>query len=570
VELWTSSVHIRMFDKSDALLYDVCMFNELKRILGKTPTGLHVEEYFDLRRKRVSLTFLLIIIVAIIALVPITFLVIHNPVAGIGSSLVGLLALVSIIFVLRGKDRLGSAILLTCIALIFTGILIQPALAKDPGYGVILTSIVGLGLIIMMPAGIMVSAVYVGGLGVYFAIVINVCTTLSGDSAAMGRRAIVAVVYLVGASVMWYLTSLQNSLLSISVGEWEKSNQALASVSRIMARIAELKKEADSSNEAIASSFDSIGEAFGSFVRRSQDLNTASGNLGEVAETARRNLDTMLSSVDSVSDSAVRQKELVDRQSSSQDRMVKAVESIRSDIGLADETTRKLNALAEGGRGILGKTIASVKGLGEYQAKTLEIVGTLGKISNQTNLLAMNAAIEAAHAGAAGSGFAVVAEAVRDLADSSGVRTKEIAAIVRTMNGEIDQSAKGIESVASALFQMMEETKKAYELMSNIAHTMDGFVGDNHELALGVRSIADLAGSIKLSAEEQRGISDSFAATFEALKTTVKVLSDGITELKASNERSSLIIGRAASAKDESSAVNKAINHLLEENAITG
>jgi methyl-accepting chemotaxis protein len=546
------------------------MFNELRRILGRTPTGLHVEEYFDLRRKRVSLTWLLIIIVAIAALVPITFLVIHNPVAGFGSSLVGVLALVSMVFVLRGRDRLGSAILLTCIALIFTGILIQPALVRDPGYGVILTSIVGLGLIIMMPAGIMVSATYVGGLGLYFAIVINVCTTLSGDSAAMARRAIVAVVYLVGASVMWYLTKLQNSLLSKSVGEWEKSNQALTAVSRIMVRIAELKKEADSSNEAIASSFDAVGEAFGSFVHKSQDLHRASGTLGEVAQTARRDLDSLLSSVDSVSDSAVRQKALVDTHSSSQDRMVKAVESIRSDIGLADETTRKLNSLAEGGRGILGKTIESVKGLAEYQAKTLEIVGTLAKISNQTNLLAMNAAIEAAHAGAAGSGFAVVAEAVRDLADSSGVRTKEIAAIVRTMNGEIEGSAKGIESVASALYQMMEETKKAYELTSNIARTMDEFVGDNHDLALGVRSIAELAGSIKEIAEKQRGISDSFANTFESLKSTVGILSEGIAGLKAYNERSTITIERALSAKDESNAVNLAINQLLQENHKVG
>jgi len=544
------------------------MLKEFKRILGKTPLGLHVEDYFNLRRKRVSLIFLMIIGVTVLVFIPISFLLIHNTVAGIGSVLIAVTILVGIMFVLNGKDRLGSAILLTFIALILVGILLQPALVKADNYIVVLTSVLGLAMIIMIPAGIIVSAQFVTGLGIFFAITFNICTTISGDPLALSRRAIVAVVFLAASFVLLYLTKLQNNLLALSVGEWEKSSSALASVSEIMLRIGELKQEADSSNGAIASSFDAIGEILAAFVLKNEDLYRASGSLGEASESAQGNLANLLSSVDSVRDSAVRQKTLVDTQSSSQDRMVKAVESIRSDIGRADESTKKLNSLAESGRGILGKTIASIKGLGEYQAKTLEIVGTLAKISNQTNLLAMNAAIEAAHAGEAGSGFAVVAESVRDLADSSGVRTKEIAGIVRTMNGEIEGSADGIQAVATSLYQMMEETQRAYDLISNIARTMDDFVGENRELAEGVRSISDLAGSIKESAERQRGISDSFAATFRTLKSTVGMLSGAIAELKSFDEQSATIIGKASSAKDESNAVNQAINQLLQENKL--
>ncbi len=320
---------------------------------------------------------MLIIACAVLVLIPITFLVIHNPIAGMGASIIALLTLVSIVLVLKDKDRPGSAILLSIIALIFTAILLQPALAKDPGYTAVLTSIVGLGLIIMMPAGVMVSARYVGFLGIFFALMINACTTLSGDAVSMGRRPIVAVIYLVGASVMWYMTVLQNNLLAFSVGEGEHTSQALASVSRIITRITELKKEADSSNEAISTSFDAIGEIFGSFVIKNEELYRASAVVSAAAESAQGNLAGLLASVESVSNSAVKQKELVDLHSDSQNRMIQAVESIRTDIGLADEATRTMNSLAEGGRGVLGKTIESVKGLAEYQTKTLTIVGTL-------------------------------------------------------------------------------------------------------------------------------------------------------------------------------------------------
>jgi methyl-accepting chemotaxis protein len=197
----------------------------------------------------------------------------------------------------------------------------------------------------------------------------------------------------------------------------------------------------------------------------------------------------------------------------------------------------------------------------------MEIVGTLSKISNQTNLLAMNAAIEAAHAGDAGSGFAVVAESVRELADSSGVRTKEIAGIIRTMNGEIVGSTERIQAVASSLFQVIEETARAYQIISSIAHTMDEFVAENRAMLDGVRSLAELAGVIVAAAEKERAVAAAFAETFDSLKNSFGVISEGITELKGYNADSSYILTKAQEAKAESVAVNRAIDEVLTDSS---
>jgi hypothetical protein len=117
------------FDKWAVLAECNIMLKELRRLLSKSDAGLHMNEYFELRRKRVSLSFLIIILIAIFALIPITFLVIHNPIAGFGSAFIGILSLVSVVLVLKGRDQLGSAILLSSISLVFIGILIKPACA---------------------------------------------------------------------------------------------------------------------------------------------------------------------------------------------------------------------------------------------------------------------------------------------------------------------------------------------------------------------------------------------------------------------------------------------------------
>ena len=71
------------------------MIDELKRIFAKSSAAMHMEEFFALRRKRVSLIFISIIFFSVTALIPVCFFVIDNPTAGVGTSAIGILALVS-------------------------------------------------------------------------------------------------------------------------------------------------------------------------------------------------------------------------------------------------------------------------------------------------------------------------------------------------------------------------------------------------------------------------------------------------------------------------------------------
>jgi methyl-accepting chemotaxis protein len=272
-----------------------------------------------------------------------------------------------------------------------------------------------------------------------------------------------------------------------------------------------------------------------------------------------------LQAIENISDSVDKQTELAQTQKAAQERISEAVTSLKDNMEHATISSTKLAELAESGKQDLNITISGIQGLAEYQAKTLEIVGTLSKISSQTNLLAMNAAIEAAHAGSAGSGFAVVAESVRDLADSSGVRTKEIAAIVRKMNDAIENSVRKIQTVSQSLLIVTEEAEKSRQLISGITQTMERFAQDSHEALQGMRHLSELSSGIKQNVDGEREISDDFKQTFSALNQGLRIITSGIKELDTSNNRAAQILKTAQQARQESLAVSEAIDALFTE-----
>src|SRR5690606_9959702 len=132
-------------------------------------------------------------------------------------------------------------------------------------------------------------------------------------------------------------------------------------------------------------------------------------------------------------------------------------------------------------------TASSMEELGQHSARIGEIVQVIAEIADQTNLLALNAAIEAARAGEHGKGFAVVADEVRKLAERSGAATKDISELIDAIRQGIDVS---LEAMQAGTREVQKGTELAAEAGSSLTRILDG-----------IRTVNQQVGEISRSAE---------------------------------------------------------------------
>jgi methyl-accepting chemotaxis protein len=185
---------------------------------------------------------------------------------------------------------------------------------------------------------------------------------------------------------------------------------------------------------------------------------------------------------------------------------------------VVEETIHGMNRIAE----VVKKSAETVQALGKSSDQIGEIVQVIDDIADQTNLLALNAAIEAARAGEQGRGFAVVADEVRKLAERTTKATKEIATMIKQIqkdtSGAVESMQQGTEEVESG--KLLAE--KAGASLFEIIH--------------GAEKVVDIVSQVAAASEEQSSAAEQISKNIESISSVTQESASGIQQIAHASE----------------------------------
>jgi twitching motility protein PilJ len=214
--------------------------------------------------------------------------------------------------------------------------------------------------------------------------------------------------------------------------------------------------------------------------------------------------------------------------------MAESMENVTKEATESAEVARQSMEIAQKGAGVVRETITSMEGiretiqetskrikrLGESSQEIGDIVGLITEIADQTNILALNAAIQASTAGDAGRGFAVVADEVQRLAERAGNATKQIETLVNTIQADTNEAITSMEVSTAGVVSGAKRAEDAGEALREIENVST--------------SLANLIEGISKSARKQSAIANDVSKTMNVIQEITLKTSEGTEETSSS------------------------------------
>jgi len=302
---------------------------------------------------------------------------------------------------------------------------------------------------------------------------------------------------------------------------------------------------------------DEIGDLARYFNSTVDKLEDMIGNISGSTESLAVSSSQLYDTSGKISSGSESQSEKTTQVASASEEMSATIVEVSKNAAIAAKAAGEANKAANDGANIVSMTIESMNGIAMSARESSEVISTLGNssqeidkiikviedIADQTNLLALNAAIEAARAGEQGRGFAVVADEVRKLAERTTKATKEIGTMITSIQTETEK----------ALTSMENEVKVVEEGVARAQHAGESLT----KIASEVENVTTMIEQIASATEEQSTAADMISGDIETVAAITREMVTGSQEINGASDE----IAQRANALKEMVAVFKVREH---------
>ncbi|MCE1254527.1 MAG: methyl-accepting chemotaxis protein, partial [Anaerolineae bacterium] len=300
--------------------------------------------------------------------------------------------------------------------------------------------------------------------------------------------------------------------------------------------------------EALAQSSDLVKEvsrAIDGVARGAQEQASAVNKAADITAAISRAIDSVANNIESVSQDSQKAAETARQGAQTVEKTIEGMQSIREKVTLSSE---------------------KVQEMGQRSGQIGNIIAMIDDIASQTNLLALNAAIEAARAGEHGKGFAVVADEVRKLAERSSSSTREIGELVKNIQNSVNEAIAAMQSGSNEVETGVKRAGEAGLALQQILNAVEGVRQQTSHISNDAVNMRLAAGELVNSMESVSAVIEQNTAATEEMDASSSEVTrsiETISELSHANSQSIELASSAAqNVSEQVKSMADSIQHL--------
>ena len=342
------------------------------------------------------------------------------------------------------------------------------------------------------------------------------------------------------------------------------------SINVLIKQLSLMFKDLKSDTDVVAETSDTLSEvtnsaqnALSDMISTFKSIDSDSKARNQLISDADKDVDDLIHDVEVVKKHIMEQSSAIQQNSASITQMSSNIGSVAEMTIKAEEVSVALSDSSSKGSSAINTAITSIEQIQSMSHEVQDIVKVIQKIASQTNLLSMNAAIEAAHAGAMGQGFAVVADEVRSLASSSAKSARDIQEYIKEMVEKIDGGVEAIAIAGRSFREIAENVEQNNALIKTISSAMEEqkigaseTLNTTTDMVNAIQAIKDLTEHESVRAASVRKMMKDVVTSSEA---AVQLVNEGVQASEVMGSAIEQVVDSVESNRRAVSSMNDAV-----------